>query len=136
MNQIEITLPYPPSVNHYKTIGKIVRTKKGKIYQQRINSEDTKRFYYEVWCKIRSKNAIGAFSATISLEVTIDLHPPDKRRRDIDNGIKIILDSLQRGGLISDDNQICRLLVTRMSIIKHGQIIVRIKPYVSFPKTD
>lgn len=64
--------------------------------------------------------------ATISIEVVLCLHPPDKRRRDIDNGIKIILDGLQRGGLIQDDYQISRLYVQRGDIIPHGKVIVRV----------
>lgn len=64
-------------------------------------------------------------SASIALEM--DIYPPDKRKRDIDNGIKPTLDALQKAGVYDDDNQIARLLVTRMVIIPQGQIIVRIK---------
>ena len=129
---IELTLPYPPSVNHYKRIGRLTRTKTGKLYQPRVNTDATKVFYYTSMLKIRSamvQNRMKtAIPATISLEVCIDLYPPDKRRHDIDNRCKLILDCLQYGGLIENDYQISRLVVQRMSIIEHGQIIVRISP--------
>ena len=128
---IELILPFPPSVNHYKKIGRTVVTKKGKSYQARINSPETKLFYYEVWLKIRSLSAAKRMEmaphSTIVLQVCIDLHPPDKRRRDVDNNIKIILDSLVRGGLIEDDSQIHRLVVEKKGIIPQGQTIVRIE---------
>lgn len=130
---IELELPYPPTVNHFKQVGRTIKTKRGKIYQQRFDSDQTKRFYYEVWAKVRSQigqksNPMG-LDATISCEVCIDLYPPDKRLRDVDNVIKPTLDALQKAGVLVNDNQICRLLVERKSIIPHGQIIVRITPY-------
>lgn len=130
---IELELSWPPSVNSYKKVGKLTRTKTGKLYQPKVNSPETNRFYFEVWGRILALNAKEGvkfvYSSTISLEVTIDLYPPDNRRRDIDNGIKIIFDSLQRGGLIEDDFQIARLLVTRRDIIPKGKVIVRIQEF-------
>jgi crossover junction endodeoxyribonuclease RusA len=73
------------------------------------------------------KRILKPIEATISVE--IDLHAPDRRKRDIDNTIKPTLDALQKAGLILDDNQIACLLVTRKVIMAQGQIIVRIKPY-------
>jgi crossover junction endodeoxyribonuclease RusA len=128
---IELELPWPPSVNNYKRVGKTLITTSGKTYQQRYNSPETKRFYYEVWVKIRSWIAQNRtetpLPATIALDLTIGLHPPDKRRRDIDNNIKIILDSLVRGGLLVDDVQIARLLIERREIISQGKVIVTIR---------
>jgi len=125
---IELTLPYPPSVNHYKTIGRIQRTTTGKLYQTRINSNETKRYYFEVWFLVqhlKAKEGLISFdSATISVEV--DVYPPDGRKRDLDGCLKVLLDSMQRAGLYNDDYQIARLLVQRKCIIKGGQIIVRI----------
>lgn len=131
MKEIILTLPYSPSINHYKIVGRTVRTKNGKMYQQKINSNDTLAFYSEVWINIRTEMAEKRISipidSTIPIEVHIDQHPPDKRRRDVDNCIKIILDSLQRAGLIKDDYQIVRLIATRKEIVPGGKIVVKIK---------
>lgn len=130
MKEVKLELPWPPSVNHYKIVGKIGITKKGKIYQKRINSPKTNLFYLEVWAMIKSRMSKEGFnsfdSETISLQVYIDLYPPDNRRRDIDNSIKVLLDSLVRGGLIQDDSQISRLNVQRMGIIPDGKVLVKV----------
>jgi crossover junction endodeoxyribonuclease RusA len=64
----------------------------------------------------------------ISMELYV--YPPDARKRDIDNLAKVTCDSLVRGGLIQDDNQISRLLIERRDIIDQGKVIVRIKELV------
>jgi crossover junction endodeoxyribonuclease RusA len=129
--EIELELPYPESVNHYKKAGRLVRTKSGKLYQQRVNTDATKQFYRDVWVKICALKATTAnwrpLQSTIALEVSLSLYPPDKRRRDIDNPVKLILDSLQRGGLIADDYNIARLLIERCGIIPEGKVIVTVK---------
>jgi crossover junction endodeoxyribonuclease RusA len=126
---MEIVLPWPPSVNHYKRIGRTIATKNGKMYQQRVNTNETKKFYYDVWLIIKSWSVVNRknlpLESTISLSV--HLHVPDKRKRDIDGPIKVLLDSLQRGGLIKDDYQISRLLIERMDIIDQGKVVVKIE---------
>lgn len=67
------------------------------------------------------------YSKEIKLSLGVSLHPPDKRRRDIDNPIKILLDSLQRADVFEDDNQIARLLVEKKDIIPEGKVIVTIE---------
>lgn len=125
MTELTLTLPYPPSVNHYKRAGKLLTTRSGKIYQPRVNTDMTKRYYYEVWAKIRKEGLKSFDSATIF--VSLDVYPPDGRKRDLDGILKVCLDSMQRAGLYDDDYQIARLLVTRMSKIDQGQIVATIK---------
>ena len=126
---IELELPWPPCINHYKKPGRIVRTVTGKLYQMKVNTNETTRFYYEVWVKIRNMKAregLKSFQgSTISVEV--DAYPPDKRKRDLDGILKVLLDSMQRGGLYDDDYQIARLLVTRKDMIEQGKVVVRIQ---------
>ena len=43
-----VVTPWPPSVNHYKKVGQLITTKKGKTFQTRVNTQATKTFYYEV----------------------------------------------------------------------------------------
>lgn len=63
------------------------------------------------------------------LSVELYFYPPDNRRRDLDNVQKCLLDSLEKGGLLSDDYQIKRLLSERLDKIKGGRVDVKIKPY-------
>ncbi len=129
MSLFEVVLPYPPSVNTYKRVGRITTTKSGKKLQMRVNTETTKYFYWQVWMKCKVKGLESFGEAVISLE--IDVYPPDRRKRDLDNICKPAIDSLMRAGLFDDDSQIARLLVTRKAIIDQGQIIVRISHYVT-----
>src|ERR1700733_6976561 len=125
---IELNLPWPPSINHYKEIGRTITTKEGKTYQQRYNSKNTTAFYYEVWVLVKQLDAIKLkdlpLLGIISLE--LDLYPPDRRKRDIDNGCKVLLDSLTKAGLIKDDSQISRLLIERKDIFEGGKVVVRL----------
>jgi crossover junction endodeoxyribonuclease RusA len=54
------------------------------------------------------------------------MYPPDKRKRDVDNVLKALLDALRVGGAYSDDSQIGRLLIERKAPKKGGEVIVRI----------
>lgn len=128
---IEIELPWPQSVNHYKKVGRLVRTKTGKLYQKRVNTPETAQFYYEVYLRVKAGIATRRLksydSVTISLEVCLDMHPPHNRRYDADNYLKVLLDSLVKAKLIKDDSLITRLVVEKKSIIPLGKVVVRIQ---------
>lgn len=126
---IEIELPWPPSVNHYKTVGRLITTTSGKIYQQRKNSNETKKFYYDVY--MLSKNlpreaTERCFPEAIDLEVGVSLHPPHSCRYDLDNRLKVLMDSLMHARIIHDDSQIHRLIVEKKEMVEGGKAIVRI----------
>lgn len=129
--QYELNLPWPPSLNHYKKVGKIVKTKSGKLYQQRKNTCHTEKFYFDTYILHKQSMppewAKFADSATISFEVSVYLYPPDSNRYDLDNRLKVLLDGLVRAKVIKDDSQIVRLYVEKCNIIQHGQVKVIIQ---------
>ena len=53
----------------------------------------------------------GHRKLTGPLSMILELTPPDRRRRDADNLVKVTQDSLQGAGLFEDDSQIRRLHV-------------------------
>lgn len=55
---------------------------------------------------------------TGDLEMTVELFPPDRRRRDMDNTLKALQDSLQHGKVYEDDCQISVLHMFRREMIK------------------
>jgi len=69
---------------------------------------------------------LPANGLTGRLAVEIYVYPPDRRRRDLDNILKNLLDSMQHAGVYKDDQQIDRLLVIRMPDIG-GYVDVVIK---------
>lgn len=129
---LKLTLPWPPSVNHYKKVGRLVTTTSGKLYQQRVNTNETQAFYYETYIRTKQQLAREGFKfvigETIPLGVDVWLHPPNEKRYDIDNRLKVLLDGLVRAKIIIDDSLINRLLVQKMGMIPNGQVIVNIYP--------
>ena len=115
MSKLHLNVPFPPSVNHYwrhitlRGHTRTVISKKGREYRQTIGS------------LIRPPEPL-----TGRLSVCIDLQPPDRRRRDIDNYPKALLDSLTHAGVWEDDEQIDSLHITRGKVEKPGAAIVTI----------
>ena len=70
------------------------------------------------------------------LEVKIEIYPRDKRKTDIDNRIKPLLDALQHAGVFEDDSQIDRLVIERKEIMKGGQCVVTIKECSKMDSAD
>ena len=92
---ISITLPWPPSVNHYW-----FRNKNGSM---RVGEKGV-LFRNSVAEIVAAAGIAGDMTSLIT--VTIEAHAPDKRRRDIDNVAKAILDSLTHAGVWGDDDQV------------------------------
>lgn len=113
----EFELPWPPSVNHYyRHVGaRVLISRDGRRYREMIVS------------RFRSEN-IKTFRCPV--ELGIELYPPDKRRRDVDNSLKCLLDSFTHGGLYEDDSQIQKITITKRDAMPpHGMAYVRIKEY-------
>lgn len=100
---IILTLPFPPSLN---TIWRRVGSKT-------LLSADGRKYRLAVAQVVAQQK--GAFFEPIAgrLRVTIHVHAPDKRCRDLDNLPKSINDALTHAGLWIDDSQIDRLVVER-----------------------
>ena len=100
MDQISLTLPWPPSVNRLWRMGK------GNWYSTDQYRNFQKIVYYSVNLSRRLK-----FEDTATLGVNLYAYPPDKRKRDLDGLLKATLDSLQHSGLFKDDSMIKRLFL-------------------------
>jgi crossover junction endodeoxyribonuclease RusA len=61
------------------------------------------------------------------LVVTLTAFPPDKRRRDLDNLPKVVLDSLTKAGVWKDDSQIQRLTIQWGGMCPGGDLEVEIE---------
>lgn len=96
-----LRLPYPPSVNAYYR-----HPTRGPLAGRHLISEKG-REYRSAVCRI----AAGGAALTGTLAVAVTLVPPDRRRRDIDNPVKGLLDALTHAGVWGDDSQIKRLVI-------------------------
>jgi len=108
-----IELPWPPSVNHYWR-------RQGNRYFVSAEGISYKDSVYYLCAQYR-----GLFKPSERLSLLIEAYPPDKRRRDLDNLIKAIQDSLQYAGVYEDDSQIDYLAIKRKAS-RDGKIIVEI----------
>lgn len=99
MEMIELTLPWPPSVNHYWKMwqGRIVVGTEGKKYRKAVMDQ------------ILIQRGIKSIQG--KMKVTIEAWRPDNRRRDLDNLLKATLDSLTHAGLYYDDSLIVDLRI-------------------------
>ena len=50
-----------------------------------------------------------------------------RRRRDLDNCLKSLLDAMEHGGAYADDSQIVRLAVEKREPVDGGKTLVRIR---------
>lgn len=102
-----LDLPWPPSVNVYW------RHNRGRAHISHDGIEHRRRVGLAFFA---SSFRWQPFNASERLEVRLVVHPPDNRRRDLDNLPKAILDGLQHAGVYADDSQIDSLWVLRGSV--------------------
>ena len=110
-----LELPFPPSMNTYW------RNFRGRT----VLSKNGRQFKIAVQDYIIEKN-IPKFGDK-KLKITMILRPRDKRKIDIDNRIKAVLDSLQDAGVFDDDFQVDHIEMIRGEQIKGGLIRVLIE---------
>lgn len=118
MTTREYTLPWPPSINGY---WRAVRMGKGC---RQIISERGRVFRNAAAVAVAEAGG-GAIDGR--LDVRIVLHPPTRRRCDIDNYAKAILDALEHAGVYEDDGAIDRLEVVRGRVVLGGRANVRVQ---------
>jgi crossover junction endodeoxyribonuclease RusA len=119
---ITLVLPYPPSVNTYWR-----HLSKGPLAGRTLISErgrDFRKAVAETLLVERIRKAPEG-----NLAVTIEARMPDKRKRDLDNIPKAVLDALTHCGFWVDDSLIDDLRVWR-SDRTGGEVIVTVEPFV------
>ena len=113
---IELCLPWPPSVN------RIWRSVGGRV----LLSADGRAYRLAVAAAVREQHGSGD-PLTGRLSMTLRAYPPDRRRRDVDNLAKAILDAIEHAGSVYiNDSQIDHLSIRRMAVAKPGRVEVSI----------
>ena len=119
---MKFTLPYPPSVNMYWR-HRVVRPKGGtKPMAITYISKAGKDYKAKVAEKLRG---YPMWDPVLELVLYVDLYPPDRRKRDVDNVLKAIMDSME-GLLYESDCQIGHVQVIRREPVKGGRIVIEI----------
>lgn len=120
MDRISLTLPYPPSVNHYWQT-RVLRRGAGYVPQVYV-SGDGLRYQQAV---AKHLNGIPRFEGRLRVQILVQ--PPDGRVRDLDNVLKCLLDSLTEAGVWNDDSQVDSLLVVRGDQTDGGSVLVLVE---------
>ncbi|MEY4234830.1 MAG: hypothetical protein RLZZ454_88 [Pseudomonadota bacterium] len=86
-----LTLPWPPTVNTYwrQYQGRVLLSAKGREYRKAVADQ--------VLIQGAAKHI------THAVRVNIEAYRPDRRRRDLDNLLKAVLDSMVHAGVMDDD---------------------------------
>ena len=94
-----ITLPWPPSVNHYwrNFRGRMVIGADGRSYRRAVAEQ--------VLIQGFARHYTG------KIKVEIEALRPDNRRRDLDNLLKALLDGCTHAGVWEDDSNIVDLRI-------------------------
>ena len=127
MNQLTLNLPWPPSVNAYwrspnkgPLAGRTLISEKGRHYRGAVQAECANEWTRRWAARI----AMPEFDEAKRLSVALYAYPPDKRKRDLDNLPKAVLDALTHAGVWADDEQIDHLSIQRCELRKGGRIEV------------
>jgi len=111
MTEYKFDLPFPPTLNDYygcnRHGGKRIKNA-GLDYRIKVHNVVREQ---DIRLKLEDK-----------LHVTVILHMPDKRRRDLDNYMKALLDSCTESKVWLDDSQIDRLFILRGDVVPHGAV--------------
>lgn len=108
-----LDLPYPPSVNHYWR----------RVGARTLISRGGRRYRKDV-CATLAADRVAPMEGRLAVRVVV--RPPDRRRRDLDNLGKGLLDALSHAGVYADDSQIDRLAFERGEVVPLGGVTVEI----------
>lgn len=112
MRVVELTLPWPPALSHY------YRRVRGRTFL----SPAAREYLEGTTALIRAAGK----RLRPPYRVQVAAFPPDRRRRDLDNLLKPVLDCLRRGGLIQDDHLVHELEARFGSPVEDGALWVRV----------
>ena len=130
---LTIVLPFPPSVNHY-WLHRVAKNTVGRNYVQTYISPDGKAFRRNVVRAVRTQLGGRMDHILGHCRLYVALHAPDRKRRDVDNYTKALLDSLTEAGVWADDSQIQDLRLVWGAVLPGGKAVVTIRQLPAAPE--
>ena len=112
---MRLELPWPPSVN------RLYRTFRGRM----LLSREGRDYYAQASAAVMPHAAPG-WPLQGRLSLRVEAYPPDRRRRDLSNLLKVPEDLLTKCGVWLDDSQIDDLSIVRREVIPGGRLVVTV----------
>lgn len=112
---IRVEMPWAPSVNSlYRPFrNRVILSRKGRAW------------YKENLPKIKAQWNRAPLTGPV--RVKIQLYPPDRRRRDLDNALKAPCDCLTKAGVWRDDSQVVELSIAKLDPTDPPAILIWIE---------
>lgn len=115
--ELSLCLPFPPSTNTYWRHlpgGKTLISEAGRKYRAFVQG-------------VALMHKLAGSFPNQRLRVILQLIPPDKRRRDIDNSCKALFDAFTHAKIWGDDEQVDTLHIIKRGDSKPGFVLVSIE---------
>lgn len=115
-NDVVLYLPWPPTINSYYKVtqsGQRYLDKKVRVFRDHVLS-----------CLEEQCPNLPKLEEPVFMEVY--LFPPDRRKRDLDNYMKGLLDALTQAGLWIDDSLVDQLHIYRGEVIRDGSVRIEL----------
>lgn len=111
------TIPWPPSVNALHSVcrGKILLSRAGR------------RYYQDAVVAVSSQLPKGSPPQSVPMRLHVLVHPPDRRRRDLDNLLKAACDVIQKAGVVTDDTWFHDIRILRGDVQKPAGLICSVE---------
>lgn len=121
---MKLTLPFPPSVNSYWRA-----PNKGSLTGRHLVSAAGRKYLTNAIADVVEQLNRYPKPRTDLVSVKVILMPPDRKRRDLDNYLKALFDSLTHAGIWLDDSQVKRMLVEWGPVTRGGKAEITIATY-------
>ncbi|MCC7406952.1 MAG: RusA family crossover junction endodeoxyribonuclease [Phycisphaeraceae bacterium] len=124
---MRLVLPYPPSINHYwrHFRDRTVISQEGWTFRQDVQA----LLAPGTPAPGRASGGPRKPPSGGRVALAMDAFPPDRRRRDLDNLQKPVLDALEHAGVYEDDSQVDLLVTRRSDVIPGGCLVVRVMDF-------
>lgn len=123
---IVLSLPYPPSVNHYWD-HTVIMSKGKRPRAIRYLSKRAKKYRTRIEEMVREQLGEPPNLKDRLAVIVHEHYGPDGKPQDIDNCLKPLFDSLEHAGVYANDSQIDQLLVLKKRRAAVGRVDVTIR---------
>ena len=126
---LTLDLPYPPTIGTYWGHRVIASPGRKPRVHMFIKEQGTAFREYVVDLAAESGHPKILPKDGQLIWMRVVAYPPDRRKRDLDNISKALLDALQNAGLFADDYLIGRIEAERLGKVPGGRCVVSLGVY-------